>query len=239
LVGLPVDFTIPSTALELHATFKGCTGLVSLPTTFTLEHMEFNSFRYMFQNCTELVSLPANFRLTTNSTNGDFIDATGMFQGCSKLVTIPTTLFVGVAAESHITFLGTFAYCSALTNLPLLPQQSMNLEGAFANCTSITQFPAGFKIPRDVTNLNSTFINNLALEEIPGTIWPSGDYTWANTDIDIGSMFFRYTDQSTKPIGTIPSELWTTYASIFLDTTSAFFNCSSLTNYADIPVSWK
>lgn len=239
LVGLPVDFTIPSTTLELHATFKGCTGLVSLPSTFTLSHMEFNSFRYMFQNCTELVSLPANFRLTTNAMNGDFIDATRMFQGCSKLATIPTTLFDSTGGGSTITFFGTFAYCSALTNLPLLPQQPINLEGAFANCASITQFPTGFKIPGNVTNLNSTFINNLALEEIPATIWPSDDYTWGNTDIDISYMFFRHTDQSTKPIGTIPSELWTTYASIFLDTTYAFFNCSSLTNYVDIPGSWK
>ena len=48
LVGLPVDFTIPVRSVRTTCyTFKGCR-TISLTSVY-IEHMEFNSFRYMFQ----------------------------------------------------------------------------------------------------------------------------------------------------------------------------------------------
>ena len=64
----------------------------------------------------------------------------------------------------------TFAYCSNLTTMPVIPNGVTDLESAFEGCTSLTTAPT---IPNGVTNMQGTFHGCTSLTtapEIPNSV---------------------------------------------------------------------
>jgi hypothetical protein len=167
--------------------------------------------------------------LTTAPTIPDGVtDLNSTFSGCSSLTTAPTIPDGVIALNS------TFYGCSSLTTAPTIPDGVIALNSTFYGCSSLTTAPT---IPDGVIALNSTFYGCTGLVNIDG-IWPANGFT--KTRIDVDQMFYRGSVVAGKPTGTLPAEiLWEAPEGKFSRTTQAFRNCTSLSNYDDIPANWK
>ena len=106
------------------------------------------------------------------------------------------------------TMIGTFYYCTALTDVLGIPSGVNNFNTGFKNCTSLVYPPV---LPSSATNLMSAFQNDTALIYAPAI--PSGVTTMSST-------FDGDTNLTTAT--TIPASV--------TDLSSAFKNCTSLEN---------
>lgn len=154
----------------------------------------------------------------------------GVFFGCKNMVLMP-----GVVLGKNIKSLNsTFFDCSSLTTAPTIPDGVADLSYTFHGCSSLTTAPT---LPDGVIALNSTFAGCTGLVNIDG-IWPANGFT--KTRIGVYQMFYRGSVVAGKPTGTLPAEiLWEAPEGKFSSTTQAFGNCTSLSNYDDIPANWK
>lgn len=227
---------IPESVTNLTQAFRGCSSLAETPVI----PKNVTTLFYAFYGCTLLPEAP----VIPSGVN----NVQSAFYGCSN-ITLPPVLPSGIT-----TLDGTFRLCTKLTEAPVIPQGVVTLSFTFWGCSSLEHAPV---IPSSVTNMYSTFNNCLSLTVPP--ILPSGvsniSYTFANctglenidgiwpesftaTSIDISYMFFR-TRSLGKPTGTAPAALLWEDTSKTWTSTEAFANCTSLTNYADIPAGWK
>ena len=207
---------------------------------------------YMFNNCTSLTTIPEGFTLGNSVTN-----CSGMFQGCLKITTIPSTLTIPnsvtdcsamffscsslTAIPSTLTIPNSVAYCTnmfasckSLTTIPetlTIPNSVTNCGGMFYNCSSLTAIPSTFTIPNLVTNCSYVFYKCSSLTSDISNIWP----TWNSTGtINLSNMF----NGCSKVVGTVPADkLWNSGKTF--SSSSCFTNCTSLTNYDEIPAEWK
>ncbi len=175
-----------------------------------------------FSGCNKMVLMPGA------GLGKNIKSLVGAFYGCSSLTTAPT-IPDGVT-DLNSTFYG----CSSLTTAPTIPDGVTDLNRTFYGCSSLTTAPT---IPDGVTDLYRTFYGCTGLVNIGG-IWPANGFTASS--INISYMFYRSTVVAGKPTGTLPAEiLWGAPEGKFSSTTQAFRNCTSLSNYNDIPAGWK
>ena len=108
----------------------------------------------------------------------------------------------------------------------------INCLNMFSGCSSLTEIPETLRIPDSVTNCASMFSDCSSLTSDISNIWPS---TWNYTGtISVRQMFYG----CSKIVGTVPADkLWNSGKTFNAD--SCFRNCTSLTNYDEIPDTWK
>lgn len=102
----------------------------------------------------------------------------------------------------------------------------------FYDCSSLTAIPSTLTIPDSVTNCSGMFSNSSRLTSDISNIWPSA---WNYTGrINISQMFYG----CSKIVGTVPADkLWNSGKTF--TSNGCFYNCTSLTNYNEIPDNWK
>ena len=102
----------------------------------------------------------------------------------------------------------------------------------FRTCSSLTEIPSSLTIPNSVTNCSDMFYSCSSLTSDISNIWPS---TWNYTGtINLSYMFYS----CSKIVGIVPADkLWNSGKTF--NSSSCFRNCTSLTNYAEIPAGWK
>ena len=128
-----------------------------------------------------------------------------------------------------------FSECSSLTAISetlTIPNSVTSCAGIFRSCWSLTAIPSTLRIPNSVTDCSLMFNYCSDLTSDISNIWPS---TWKYTGIiDINRMF----SGCSKIVGTVPADkLWNSEKTF--NSSYCFYNCTSLTNYSEIPTSWK
>ena len=128
-----------------------------------------------------------------------------------------------------------FSNCSSLTAIPetlIIPNSVTNCSYMFSGCLSLTAIPETLTIPNSVTNCSYMFSSCRSLTSDISNIWPD---VWNYTGtIDISYMF----NSCSKVVGTIPADkLWNSNKTF--NPSGCFYNCTNLTNYNEIPDTWK
>ena len=214
---------------EILGEFYNCTNLTSFAPGCILGPRE--NMTGTFSGC---VNLAGNIPNLSNLASQSGLGIDYAFKNCSSL----TGFAPGFSIDSTVVSLrSTFEGCSSLPYIPAISGSFIyDLRDTFNGCSSATHFATGFKIPGSVSYLNSAFKNTLALQEIPSSIWPT---YFLNHDVDISQMFYRDTVQAGIPTGTLPAGVLWEDPVINFNATDAFKNCTSLSNYDDIPSTWK
>ena len=181
----------------------------------------------MFYNCSSLTAIPETLIIPNSVTN-----CSSMFYNCSSLTAIPETFTLGNSVNSCSQM---FNGCSSLTAIPstlTIPDSVTNCSNMFSGCSSLTTIPKTLTIPNSVTNCSRMFSSCSSLTSDISNIWPS---TWNYTGrINISYMF----NSCSKIVGTVPADkLWNSGKTF--NSSSCFTNCTSLTNYNEIPAGWK
>ena len=156
----------------------------------------------------------------------------GMFLNCFSLTTIPSTFTIpNSVTNCSCMFLG----CSSLTTIQegfTLGNSVTDCLAMFVDCSKITEIPETLIIPDSVTNCSDMFAECSSLTSDISNIWPE-EFTYTET-INVEDMF----DGCSKVVGTVPADkLWNSGKTF--NSTGCFGNCTSLTNYNDIPAGWK
>ena len=128
-----------------------------------------------------------------------------------------------------------FYNCTRLTVIPetlIIPDSVTNCSSMFFYCSSLTAIPETLIIPNSVTNCSAMFYYCSSLTSDISNIWPSA-WNYTGT-INLNSMFYG----CSKIVGTVPADkLWNSGKTF--SSSSCFKNCTSLTNYDEIPAGWK
>ena len=162
-------------------------------------------------------------------------DCSDMFNYCTSLTEIPSTLIIPNSVTKCSKM---FLTCTSLTTIPstfTIPNSVTDCSDMFGQCIGLTTIPSTFTIPNSVTDCSYMFGECINLKSDISNIWPS---TWNSTGtINLSNMFY----ECRKVTGTVPADkLWNsgkTFSPVC--TYCCFFNCTSLTNYAEIPDDWK
>ena len=206
--------------------FTNCWSLTTIPSTFTIPN-SVTDCSYMFTECSSLTTIPSTFTIPNSVTNCSY-----MFSGCSSLTTIPSTFTIPNSVTNCSCM---FSGCSSLTTIQegfTLGNSVTDCSAMFVNCSKITEIPETLIIPDSVTNCSDMFSVCSSLTSDISNIWPE-EFTYTET-INVEDMF----NGCSKVVGTVPADkLWNSGKTF--NSTGCFGNCTSLTNYNDIPAGWK
>ena len=198
-----------------EAIFRGCDKIHSIPEGLFASCRDALYFTYVFYDCSEIESIPSSLFANCASAQS-FAYA---FNGCSAITTIPSSLFAD--CSSAISYAAVFLGCSSITTIPEgLFSSSPNAElfgSAFMNCYALTGIPPSlFDNNRKVIHLENCFYGCGAVNgESPYTII-QGDKVHLYERIN-------YVDEFIAP----------------LNSGRCFWGCISLTDVANIPLSWR
>ena len=211
-------FSYNSLATDFYGTFQNCTALTAVP-------------EKLFEGCKSILVFEQTFSYTglTSIPEGLFNGLTsiigfdGTFHSCSNLNSIPEGLF-----KSNINierFNSTFAGCTALTDIP---------KGLFNNCTKVKSFNWMFATCTGLINIpTELFDNNTKVTDFNNTFKGcttlSGESPYTIINVDGTDVKVHLYERSSYPEHFAAI---TSYA-------SCFYNCTGLTDYANIPGSWK
>ena len=217
---------ISNSITSCSSMFRNCSSLTEIPSTLKIPNSIIGC-SYMFDGCSSLTTIPSTL-IIPNSV----IDCLGMFRGCSSLTAIPSTLTIPNSVD-RCSYM--FDSCSSLTAIPetlTIPNSVTNCSSMFDGCSSLTTIPSTFTIPNSVTDCAGMFRDCSSLTSDISNIWPS---TWNFTGtINISYMFYN----CVKVVGIVPADkLWNSRKKF--TSSYCFYNCTSLTNYDEIPGSWK
>lgn len=240
-----------SAITDFTSCFEGCTGLTNLPEDLFAMATGAETFDRAFQGCTGLTSLPLNL-FAQNSSARNF-NAT--FSGCTGLLYLPEGLFAncpGIQSVSEINSVmeayGLFSNCTSLTEIPEDLFASMTkvtrLDGIFKGCTSLREIPEKlFANNTQVISMWEAFAGCKSLQRIPTGLFDS------MRTLQAVRLLFKSCSSLTgeSPYTLINGEkvhLYERkdYPNEFLEITShtsAFNNCTNLTDYESIPSNWK
>lgn len=268
LTGLSLGQGLTVIADSVFQECSGITGTLTIPQKIT--KINSNAFYY----CSGLTALVLNDRLL-NICSGAF-EKTGIagtltipdsvltiddraFYGCDKLT--------GLKIGKSVTHIGTYAfgYCSALTDMPTLPEQLLSIGSyAFMNCSKLT---GSLKLPDSLTTIGlyafyncPGFTGALIIPDSVTSIGSNAFYNCSgftslklsNSLTSISSYAFRKCSGLTGTL-TIPDSITTLNTYAFDDCTGltglklssgltaipnyAFRNCNGLTSTLTIPES--
>lgn len=215
-----------TSSTKYTATFYGCTSLKELPAGLFSANSGAKSFSDTFKGCSALTTIPADLLGTKEKVT----TVKGMFDGCSSLTAIPESLFDGAPAITN--FERTFAGCSSLTSIPAglfsaigTKTSSIVYSECFSKCSALESLPASlFDTVRRLTYIDGCFEGCTSLTgESPYTIITAEDGSEQKVHLYERT---RGTDFLSVP-GSASA-----YAKCFMD-------CTGLSDYDDIPTSWK
>ena len=242
LTNLPAElFRFNTNAKSFYGCFWLCTGLTNLPAELFSYNTQATDFTSCFQECTGLTYLPAElFRYNTNANSFQ-----GCFYYCTGITTVPAGLFSNNTQATDFTFC--FYSCIGLTTVPagLFSNNALaeSFFGCFSFCSELTTVPDGLFVSNSAaTNFERCFYDckKLVLKK---EIFPLPTVTpdfFANRTMNFQFCFQNVGTESQTP-GTAP-ELWLFTgggAGTTWTITDCFTGATSLTNYNDIPNSWK
>jgi len=194
--------------------FEGCSNLTEVPAGLFAANTNVTNFSTLFKNCTKLTSVPAAlFAANVKATN--FGSA---FYGCTSLTALPADLF---ANNTKVTgFASTFYGCTGLTEIPETLFSATvavtSFNSVFYGCTGLKSLPAGlFDNNKKVTNFGKAFMGCKALTgESPYSIVNDAKVHLYERTTALG-----FSNVSTK--------------------TDCFDGCTGLSDYGDMPTTWK
>ena len=226
LTEIPSTFTIPNSVTDCTYMFSNCSGLTAISKTFTIPNSVTNC-SYMFNYCRSLTTIQEGFTLGNSVT-----DCSAMFYYCTSLTAIPETLIIPNSVTNCSSM---FADCSRLTEIPstlTIPNSVTDCSWMFSRCSDLTIIPETLIIPDSVTDCSHIFYDCSNLTSDISNIWPD---VWNYTGtIDLNMMF----ESCSKVVGTVPADkLWNSGKTF--NSSGCFRNCTSLTNYSEIPAGWK
>ena len=238
--------------------FYSCINLISLPEGAITGAENVTDFRFCFSYCTSLKNIPTG--LFDNNIN--VTDFTTCFHSCTSLQSIPNELFINNV--NVIYFSDCFCNCTSLISIPTgLFDNNVKVtkfDGCFWNCTSLKNIPTGlFDNNINITDFSRCFAWCTSLQTIPNELFINNvNVTMFNAcfyncnKLILPTVIFNLSALQTKrttmiqcfwvdspsqsPTG-IVQDIWN-YATTH-PRTACFWNCTSLTNYEDIPIGWK
>ena len=228
LRNIPEDLFAPfgTVKLKFTATFAACSSLEEIPAGLFASNTKAKQFSETFADCTSLKTIPEGLLATC----ADVTTVKGMFHGCTSLEEIPADLFASSPAITS--FETTFAECSSLKSIPAelfsaigTKTSSITFAECFALCTSLETIPAGlFDTVRRINYIDGCFDGCTSLTgESPYTIITSEDGTQTKVHL------YERTRGDDFPIAPTSSSAHE----------ACFGGCSGLTDYQDMPSSWK
>lgn len=181
----------------------------------------YNPKTISFTDCGKLAGIEGSLgRIFSKLSNGSRPKFINTFSGCKNLKSIPEDLFAGVSGVPSMNmFNGTFRNCTGLTSIP---------ENLFAG---ISGAPA-------TTMFSDTFSGCSSLTSIPENLF--GDISGPAASLMFDHMFFdcvNLTGPSARINGKYLYEIWPDLAST--SRSYIYYNCTGLTDYANIPSTWK
>jgi len=149
----------------------------------------------------------------------------------TRITSIPSDIFN--YSPKATTFNSTFASISTITSIPTGLFDNVPLVTSFASCffacQALTTVPLTlFDQNINVTSFSGTFRNSRAITNVL-------QFTY-NTAVTTFTNLYNMSSTTNALTGTAP-ELWNRIPTPA--GTSAFTNCTGLTNYASIPINFK
>ena len=211
---------------KFTSTFAGCSSLKTLPAGLFNANIKATQFTGTFIDCTGLETIPSDLFGGCSAVNG----VRSLFDGCKALKSIPMGLFAGMPAIT--TFERTFADCTSLESIPAdlfsaigTKTSSITFSECFSGCSSLKSLPASlFDTVRRISYIDSCFSGCTSLTgESPYTTITAADGTVSRIHLYERE---RGDDFPNAPIS----------ASAHAD---CFKGCSGLSDYANIPSTWR
>lgn len=228
LESIPEDLFAPfgEAKLKFTATFAACSSLSEIPAELFSANTKAKQFSETFADCVSLESIPEGLLASC----AEVTSVKGMFHGCSSLSAIPADLFAGCPAVTS--FETTFAECSSLRAVPEglfssigTKSSSITFAECFAECTSLESIPVSlFDTVRRINYIDGCFEGCESLVgESPYTVIVADDGTETKVHL--------YERERGDDFPTVPSS-----SSAHAD---CFAGCKKLTDYSDMPSSWR
>lgn len=228
LKNIPEDLFEPfgEAKLKFTATFAACSSLEEIPATLFATNTKAKQFSETFADCVSLRSIPEGLL----DACVDITTVKGMFHGCTALESIPETLFAKNVAITS--FEKTFAECISLKSIPEklfsaigTKTSSVKFSQCFAQCASLKSIPAAlFDSVRRINYIDGCFENCRSITgESPYTIITAEDGTQTKVHLyerTKGTDFPNIPSSSSAHAG-------------------CFAGCIKLTDYQDMPDTWK
>jgi len=217
--------------------FSHCTGLTAIPAELFNNNTNAADFSSCFSYCSGLTAIPAElFNSNTNATH-----FSSCFSYCSGLTAIPAELFN--SNTNVVDFFSCFAYCTGLTTLPVglfsSNTTALGFGSCFDNCTGLTTLPAGlFNSNKQAITFAFCF-NECTQLQLRTDIFPDPSTNagfFVGRTMNFSNCFQNVGTQTTSP-GIAP-RLWEFTGSSGWTVTNCFTN-ANVSNYGDIPPSWK
>ena len=238
------SFTLLTQAGTYNATIDWGDGTSSTHTTGSPTHTYASAGQYQIKITGQYNGLRINqdasqkdkLIAVNNWGNVGFASFERAFYGCINLVSLPTGSITG--AENVENFAYCFRDCTSLTTIPVdLFKYCVNVTTfsyCFLSCTSLTTIPIDlFKYCVNVTTFSYCFFSceNLAL--------PTSIFNLSALQTKQPSMAYCFRVAPTaanRPTGTV-QPIWD-YVTI-TSGNYCFQNCTTLTNYSQIPELWR
>lgn len=223
LQSIPEGFfdNIAGCKVKFQYTFENCSSLTTLPSGLFSKNALFTQFVGTFRGCTSLESVPGDLI----GENPKVTDVRTMFTNCSSLRSIPAELFAGTPAITS--FEGTFSGCLSLVDLPEslfaaigTKTSSVTFAECFKNCIGLKSLPAG--LFDTVTRIN--YIDDC----FSGCFSLTGESPYTMVD---GVKVHLYERQRGEVFPNAPVS----------DSAhkGCFYSCNGLSDYGQIPSTWK
>jgi hypothetical protein len=212
-------------ATDFSYCFYGCSSLKEIPKGLFDNNINATSFKACFCDCISLTEIPEG--LFDNNINAT--DFGSCFCRWVSLIEIPEGLFDNNINATD--FSGCFYGCSSLKEIPkgLFDNNinAINFWSCFDGCSSLTEIPEGlFDNNINATYFSYCFYGCVNLTKIPDGLFDNNI---------IATYFYRSFSDCVNLTGLAP-DLWTR-SNVYGD--NCFMGCTNLSNYADIPNSWK
>jgi len=186
-----------------------------------------------FYGCINLTAIPGSASLSAvgGYTGLDEVATFSNFMNGTRITSIPSDIFN--YSPKATTFNSTFASISTITSIPTGLFDNVPLVTSFASCffacQALTTVPLTlFDQNINVTSFSGTFRNSRAITNVL-------QFTY-NTAVTTFTNLYNMSSTTNALTGTAP-ELWNRIPTPA--GTSAFTNCTGLTNYASIPINFK
>lgn len=199
-----------------------------------------------FERCSKLKSIKGDLfnSLINSATNKSDYDL--FFYYCSSLASIPENFFQSIVASSDATRTNLrtfFGRCSSLTSIPeklfaYFSEQVhpvLNINSMFTDCTGLKSIPDGLykNLPSHIKTIDwvLNFIRCTGLTSLSPELFNIREDLKV---AELGDMFWGCTGLT----GEAPP-LWEQERFESIRHVGCFYNCTKLTNYAEIPEEWK
>lgn len=228
LKSIPEDLFAPfgEAKLKYTATFANCSSLEDIPAKLFASNPKTKQFSETFADCVSLKSIPAGLLDACI----DVTTVKGMFHGCTALESIPEGLFAKNVAITS--FEKSFAECKSLKKIPAdlfsaigTKTSAVTFAQCFAECTSLESIPVSlFDTVRRINYIDSCFEGCTSLTgESPYTIIVAEDGTQTKVHL--------YERTKGDDFPNVPSSASAHEA--------CFAGCAGLTDYNDMPTTWR